>query len=454
LTTVLVVAAAACAVISVWIGSVAVAVLLAAVIGVAARRATLALLVVVIGIAAVLRADAAWQALAPDELGRFSGWASVVAEARPFGNATRVLVEMDGERFELWVRGRAARGRVATWRGGDLVIVTGERVALDASRARRVAWEHVVGELELDWMGDVAAAGRPLDRASNRVRRLVEGGAAHLPAADGALLRGLVIGDDRDQPPAMIERFRASGLSHLTAVSGQNVAFVLAAAGPLLRRARPLPRLVVTLALVGWFVALTRFEPSIVRAGAMAGLASVAFALGHDRAPVRLLAVAVTGLVLIDPLLVWSIGFWLSVGATAGVTTIGPWLAPRLTALGWMAAPIAVTVGAQIGVALPSLLVFGRLPLVGTVANLVAVPVAGAVMMYGLPACVLAGAVPAVAPVVVFPLRAGVRWIDTVAALGAALEPPEPWPAIGWAGVLAALTVTWACRRRRDRLRR
>ena len=232
------------------------------------------------------------------------------------------------------------------------------------------------------------------------------------------------------------------------------MAFVLAAAGPLLRRARPLPRLVVTLALVGWFVALTRFEPSIVRAGAMAGLASVAFALGHDRAPVRLLAVAVTGLVLIDPLLVWSIGFWLSVGATAGVTTIGPWLAPRLTALGWMAAPIAVTVGAQIGVALPSLLVFGRLPLVGTVANLVAVPVAGAVMMYGLPACVLAGAVPAVAPVVVFPLRAGVRWIDTVAALGAALEPPGPWPAIGWAGVLAALTVTWACWRRRDRLRR
>ena len=92
-----------------------------------------------------------------------------------------------------------------------------------------------------------------------------------MPPADAALARGLVIGDDRDEPPAMIERFRRSGLSHLTAVSGENVAFVLAAAGPLLRRLRPSSRWAATLALIGWFVALTRFEPSVLRAGVMAG---------------------------------------------------------------------------------------------------------------------------------------------------------------------------------------
>ena len=31
-----------------------------------------------------------------------------------------------------------------------------------------------------------------------------------------------------------------------------------------------------------------------------------------------------------DPLLAWSIGFWLSVGATAGVVVLGPWLADRV----------------------------------------------------------------------------------------------------------------------------
>jgi len=253
-----------------------------------------------------------------------------------------------------------------------------------------------------------------------------------------------VVGDDRDQPRAMVERFRASGLSHLTAVSGQNVAFVLAASGPLLRRLRPLPRWLMTLGLIAWFAALTRFEPSIVRAGAMAALSATAYLIGRERGALRMLALAVIGLVLVDPLLVWSVGFWLSVGATAGVTTVGPWLAARLARLGGLALPVATTLGAQVGVALPSVLVFGRLPLVSVPANLLAVPVAGAVMLYGLPAGLLAGLAPAVAPLVMLPARVGTRWVDAVALLAARLEPPGAWPWVGWAAIalgLVAVTV-------------
>jgi competence protein ComEC len=139
---------------------------------------------------------------------------------------------------------------------------------------------------------------------------------------------------------------------------------------------------------------------------------------------------------LVDPLLVWSIGFWLSVGATAGVCTVGPWLADRLAGLGPLALPLGITLGAQLGVVLPSVLVFGRLPLVSVVANLLAVPVAGIVMLYGLPAGLVAGSAPAVAPVVMFPARLGTRWVDTVARLGARLEPDPPWTWIGWAVVV------------------
>ena len=93
----------------------------------------------------------------------------------------------------------------------------------------------------------------------------------------------------------------------------------------------------VDLALIGWFVVLTRAEPSILRAGTMAALSATAFVLGRQREPVRLLALAVIGLVLVDPLLAWSIGFWLSVGATPGVTAVGPWLAARFGSLGhWL----------------------------------------------------------------------------------------------------------------------
>jgi competence protein ComEC len=227
----------------------------------------------------------------------------------------------------------------------------------------------------------------------------------------------------------------------LRTFSGQNVGFLLAAAGPLLRGLRPSWRWAATVALIGWFVALTRFEPSIIRAGTMAAISATAFVLGRPRAPARLLCLAATGLILVDPLLVHSIGFVLSVGATAGVAVLGPRLAGRLRALGPLAMPLGVTLGAQLGVALPSVLVFGRLPLVSVPANLLAVPVAGFVMLYGLPAGLLAGAAPPLAPVVMLPCHVGVRWVDTVAALAARLEPGGAATWFGWAAL--GLAVGW-----------
>jgi competence protein ComEC len=385
-----------------------------------------------------IRSAHAWASLDPDQLGPFKGWARLVDDPQPYSSSTRVLLEIDGERFETWARGRAQRYRAQTWQGGEWVLVHGDRVALGEERSRRVAGQHVVGEFRLQWASDVSPGG-PLARASNRVRTTIERAAGAIPEPHGALFRGLVIGDDRDQPRDMVERFRASGLSHLTAVSGQNVVFVLAVFGPLLVRLRPWPRLALTLGVIGWFVTLTRFEPSILRAGMMAGLSALAFTTGRERSPVRLLAVSVIVLVLIDPLLAWSVGFWLSVGATTGVCVVGPWLAVRLGRLGVIALPLAVTLGAQLGVALPSLLVFGRLPLSSVVANLLAVPVASFVMLYGLPAGLIAGTVSPIAPVLMFPAHVGTRWVDTVAHLGARLEPDPPWTWIGWA--LVALAV-------------
>jgi competence protein ComEC len=446
-----IVASAVVVVASVRTGSSTVALVLALAVGLGIARSArspplllvLALLTLV-AVGAAMRSRSEWDGLAPDTLGSYEGWVRLIDDPQPYPSSTRVIVEVDGERFELWSRGRAQQQRIRSWRGGEWVMVSGERRPLEPERARRVAWQHVVGEIDLAWASDVDPGG-PVARASNQVRSAIERAADVLPEPDGALYRGLVIGDDRDQPRDMIERFRASGLSHLTAVSGQNVAFVLAACGPLLVRMRPLPRWALTLAVIAWFVVLTRVEPSILRAGVMAGLSATAYATGRERSPVRTLGLAVIALVLVDPLLAWSIGFWLSVGATAGVCTVGPWLAQRLTVFGPLALPIGITLGAQVGVVIPSVWVFGRLPLVSVVANLLAVPVAGFVMLYGLPAGLVAGSVPAVAAIVMFPARIGTRWVDTVASIGARLEPDQPWGWVGWGVVL--VVVAWSvCR--------
>jgi competence protein ComEC len=179
----------------------------------------------------------------------------------------------------------------------------------------------------------------------------------------------------------------------------------------------------------------------------MAILAATAFVTGRSPRPLRLVALAVVILVLADPLLAWSVGFWLSVGATVGVCVLGPWLAARLPGPAWFGAALGVTLGAQAGVALPAVLVFHRLPVVSVVANLAAVPVAGFVMLYGLPAGLVAGVLPGgLRSLVMLPAVVGTRWVSIVAQTAASSEPSARWTWLCWALIAAAVAV--AVRRR------
>ncbi len=387
----------------------------------------------------------AWDSAQPRHLGEYSGWAELVADPAPFGRGLRATFEIEGERFDAWLYG-SQRRKLADRQAGEYLWLQGRRAEL-TSGAHRAAIRHVVGRFTPTVIGD-ALDGAAVNRASNRVRRSLRNVAeTTMNNDDAALFTGLVIGDDVRQRVEVIEAFRGSGLSHLTAVSGQNVAFVLAAALPLLRRLRPWWRWAATVGLVAWFMALTRFEPSVLRAGVMAMLAATSFVRGAQSSPVRLLALAVITLVVLDPLLVWSVGFWLSVGATAGVCVLGPWLCNRLPGPLWLRLPLSVTIGAQLGVALPSVLVFHRLPVVSLPANLLAVPVAGFVMLYGLPAGIVAAWLPTpLQELVMLPAEWGTHWVALVAQVGYAIEPAPIWSAAYWFIALAAWLWWWHSR--------
>ena len=392
----------------------------------------------------------AWDDAQPRRLGPWSGWATLASDPVAVRGAVRVTLEVEGERLDAWTRGTIGR-RLAQRQAGDVALVDLVRNPLEGSAARRAAVRHVVGEADIEVLADLAD-GDALARASNRVRSSLRHAAERSMAPDDAtLFTGLVVGDDTRQPPGLVAAFRGSGLSHLTAVSGQNVAFVLAAAGPLLRRLRPWPRWSATVGLIGWFMAVTRFEPSVLRAGAMAALAATAMVTGRSASAVRLVAGAVIVVVALDPLLVWSVGFWLSVGATLGVSVAGPRIERLLPLPAFLAVPLGVTLGAQVGVALPSLLVFGRLPLVSVPANLVAVPVAGFVMLYGLPAGLVAAALPeALGRLLLLPAAAGTRWVSLVARAASSIEPPPAWSIAGWCAVVAVLAAVAVRRARRS----
>lgn len=434
-------------VVAVWTQRVALVVVLAALAIAGRRGVVVSVLCVVIGVMGLFHARLAWHDVLPDRLGGFDGWACLVDDPVPKNGAVVASFSIEGERYEAWARG-SPRRRLATHLAGECARITGQTAALRGADAHRAAIRHVVGRLTLDAIGDWNE-GRALDRASNRVRRLFAAGTRSLRPPDNALFAGLVIGDDRDEPAAMLAEFRQSGLSHLTAVSGQNISYVLAAAAPLLRRLRPWFRWSATLVLIAWFVALTRFEPSVLRAGVMAAIAATGFLLGRERPPHRTVLLAVMVLVLIDPMLVWSVGFWLSVGATLGVAVFATPVARALPGPRWLALPVAVTLGAQAGVAPVSLLVFGSLPIVSIPANLLAVPVAGFVMLYGLPAGLVAGAIGgSVATVIQIPSAVGTRWVATVAALASRAEPTAPWTVAMWIGVVALIIIRVGVSRR------
>ncbi len=341
--------------------------------------------------------------------------------------------------------GREAR-RVATLAAAGEIVVLGRLGPLqdfDSWMWRR----HVVGELDVVQMVDVAPARLPLWRMANTVRGLVLAGGASLPSPERGLLAGFLIGDTRSIPTAVTDEFRAAGLSHLLAVSGANVAFVLGGLRPLLRRGSWRTRWMLSVAVVILFGTVTRWEPSVLRASAMAIVAVSASALGRPTAGLRILAIAVTALLLADPFLLHSVGFLLSSGASLGILLLSEPIRRRFPGPAWFTEVASVTLAAQLGVAPILLPVFGTVSLVSIPANVLAVPAAGAITVLGLVSGVLGGLVrpwwPLAAEVLQWPVLGLLRWVEAVASVAArhpvAIGPRAAWALVGAVGALGAV---------------
>lgn len=200
------------------------------------------------------------------------------------------------------------------------------------------------------------------------------------------------------------------------------MAFVLVLLTPVIERIGWRGRWGLTLVVIGAFGLVTRFEPSVLRASAMAAIAVTAGALGRPVGAVRTLSLAVAGLLLVDPLLVRSVGFQLSVGASLAIAVLAEPIGAALTGPRPVARALGVTLAAQVGVAPVLIPRFGGIPVVSLVANLLAVPVAGLVTTWGLPAGVVAGVFGGrVAELVHVPTRLLIGWVEAVARIGASL---------------------------------
>nr|WP_244926918.1 ComEC/Rec2 family competence protein [Streptomyces eurocidicus] len=288
-----------------------------------------------------------------------------------------------------------------------------------------------------------------LQRAAGRLRAGLRTATDGLEPDARALLPGLVVGDTSRIPPDLEDAFRATDLTHLLAVSGSNLAILIAVligpphlAGRAERRglaARlgiPL-RLTALLGagLVLGFVVVCRPEPSVLRAAACGLVTLLALGTGRRRGLLPALAAAALLLVLYDPWLARSYGFLLSVLATGALLTLAPrWSAalrrrgvpPRL-AEGLAAAAAAQAVCAPVIVVMAA-----RVSLVAVPCNLLAEPAVAPATVLGFAALAAAPLAPPAAEALARLAGWPTSWTAAVARTGAGLPGAE----LGWPGGL------------------
>ncbi|QIT55521.1 DNA internalization-related competence protein ComEC/Rec2 [Aquisalimonas sp. 2447] len=293
----------------------------------------------------------------------------------------------------------------------------------------------------------LAEAGLGLDQVRASLSRQLRAAVNHEQA--GAMLAALGVGDRRFLDSSTWDALLHTGTNHLVAISGLHVGLA-GGLGLLLgtwgwrllgvaaRIPAPVAGAVVGLVTASTYAALAGFTIPTQRALLMLAVVLLAVAARRPARPLYLLVVALTGVLLIDPLAPLASGFWLSFAAVAclGLLLRGTPGAPD--AWRWPALQL------QLGIAIVplTLALFGHAAVLAPVANLVAIPLVG---LFAVPLTLLASALVVLAPeagAFVAELAAWVLWLFLAfvdALHNAAAGLPRPGvPEAGRAWVLLA----------------
>ena len=223
-----------------------------------------------------------------------------------------------------------------------------------------------------------------IDSLRRRAERAISAG---LPMGQAALARGMVLGEDGDVADATRDDFRRSGLAHLLAASGQNVALLCALALPLLMLAGASQRMriAVLLPLIAIYVLLAGAGASITRAGIMAAAGLIAIAAGRASSGIYALLLAAVVTLGLNPRATADPGWQLSFAAVLGMLLLGPRIGRPLRRLPRVAAEaIGATVAATLATWPLLAHQFGAISIAALPANVAAFPAVAPIMWIGM----------------------------------------------------------------------
>ena len=233
-----------------------------------------------------------------------------------------------------------------------------------------------------------------IGRMTGTIRADFRAVSARVGGASGALIPGLVEGDTSLETHTFINDMLLSGLTHLTAVSGEN--FAIIALFMLWFLQWFIPRLQVrificALVLIG-FIFLARPSPSVLRSTVMVSVLLIAKARGVRSSALAALGLAISLLILINPFEATDPGFALSVAATAGIllffTPVTNWLM-KFIKYRKLAELLAISIAANLICTPLTIAISGQFSIMSLPSNFLVEPVVAPITIVGFIAALL-----------------------------------------------------------------
>ena len=316
------------------------------------------------------------------------------------------------------VTGKAEFQAALLWQNGTRYAARGTFLLADVEVTEVVSCASVPLRYLPAWLGE---------QLKQLVSRLYEG-------QRGALLQGLLTGDESNMGDSLYTSFRRAGLAHLLAVSGLHVGFLTGMI--YLLPGKKKYRIFLAVPLMVLFALMTGGQSSVWRAVVMGTLLLAAPLFERETDPPTSLSTALFVLLLPNPYAILNVGLQLSFAAVAGLACFGgkmyDWMTKPLKrvdrkrrktlryrvlamAWRWVAAALATSCCATVFTLPLSAWYFGTVSLIGPLANLCGVWAASLAFGLGLVSCGLFLVCPPLGHLLARPVSLLLDWLMAVA---------------------------------------
>lgn len=204
------------------------------------------------------------------------------------------------------------------------------------------------------------------------------------PKNEMGLIIGMMIGETKDISEDVLENFKTTGITHLIAVSGSNVVYVVVLVQFLFKKFfGKRATYFISIFFLILFILISGASASVCRATLMIILSICAdiFFLKSDTFSNILTSAFI--LILLNPLVIYDVGFILSFGGTLGIVLLSKDFTKFFKKLGKLNETLSVTCSAQLILAPIMMYYFNTFSILSIVTNIIVVPISGSITILG-----------------------------------------------------------------------